>query len=295
MSAPAARNWSRRIAIAVAAVAASSLLTAVALTSAAGVRSTTTSRSSASSLSGTPSAASASVKSTATPSPTATPSATPPAPVAAAPTQVLTIGDSIMRGFGLTPADAWPELISAANGWNLTTLACDGAGFLTPGSPDECGDDFVDVSRSAATLHPDLIIIEGSSNDFGRPNTELLPATLSALTILRSEFPNAEIIGLSTVWSDTAPPAQLAEISSQVQQAVTAVGGHYLDIGQPLDAHPELMQDDDVHPTVAGQQLLATAIQAAIAAEQQEIIRQEAIVAHQAITAQYKGLSRLAV
>ena len=55
------------------------------------------------------------------------------------------------------------------------------------------------------------------------------------------------------------------------------------------------MQDDDVHPTVAGQQLLATAIQVAIAAEQQEIIRQEAIVAHQAITAQYKGLSRLAV
>jgi acyl-CoA thioesterase-1 len=275
MSAPAARNWSRRIANAVAAVAVSSLLTAVALTSAAGVRSTTTGLSTASSLSGTPSAA--------------------PAPVAAPPTQVLTIGDSIMKGFGLTPADAWPELISAANGWSLTTLACDGAGFLTPGSPDECGDNFVDVSRSAAILHPDLIIIEGSSNDFGRPNTELLSATLSALAILRSEFPNAEIIGLSTVWSDTTPPDQLAEISSQVQQAVTAVGGHYLDIGQPLGAHPELMQDDDVHPTVAGQQHLATAIQAAIAAEQQEITRQEAIVAHQLVTAQYRGLSRLAV
>jgi acyl-CoA thioesterase-1 len=182
--------------------------------------------------------------------------------------QVLTIGDSIMKGFGLTQADAWPELISSANGWDLTTLACDGAGFLALGNPDECGDTLVDVSRSAANLHPDLIIIEGSSNDFGESNSQLLAATGSALTSLRSEFPNADIIGLSTVWSETEPPAQLADINSQVQQAVTAVGGHYLDIGQPLGGHPELMQDDDVHPTVAGQAVLASAIQAAILTEQ---------------------------
>jgi acyl-CoA thioesterase-1 len=173
-----------------------------------------------------------------------------------------------MKGFGLTQADAWPELISAANGWDLTTLACDGAGFLALGNPDECGDTLVDVSRSAANLHPDLIIIEGSSNDFGESNSQLLAATGSALTSLRSEFPNADIIGLSTVWSETEPPAQLADINSQVQQAVTAVGGHYLDIGQPLGGHPELMQDDDVHPTVAGQAVLASAIQAAILTEQ---------------------------
>ena len=171
-----------------------------------------------------------------------------------------------MKGYGLPPEDAWPELISAANGWALTSLACDGAGFLAPGNPDECGNSFVDVSRSAATLHPDLIIIEGSSNDFGQSNPQLLSATVTALTILRSEFPNAEIIGLSTVWSETKPPAQLADINSQVQQAVTAVGGRYLDIGQPFGAHPELLQDDDVHPTVAGQVALAAAIQIAIKA-----------------------------
>ena len=169
-----------------------------------------------------------------------------------------------MKGYGLTPTDAWPELISVANGWELTSLACDGAGFLAPGSPDECGNTLVDVSRSAATLHPDLIIIEGSSNDFGQSNSQLLSATVTALTMLRSEFPNAEIIGLSTVWSETEPPAQLAEINSQVQQAVTAVGGRYLDIGQPFAAHPELLQGDDVHPTVAGQVVLAAAIQTAI-------------------------------
>ena len=239
----------------VAVVALGSIITVVAMAATAEPQSTTAHLSTASSSNGTPSA---------TP---ATPSATPATPVtAASPKKVLTIGDSIMKGYGLAPTDAWPELISATNGWELTSLACDGAGFLAPGSPDECGNTLVDVSRSAAALHPDLIIIEGSSNDFGQSNSQLLSATVTALTMLRSEFPNAEIIGLSTVWSDTEPPAQLAAINSQVQQAVTAVGGRYLDIGQPFAAHPELLQGDDVHPTVTGQVVLAAAIQTAITA-----------------------------
>ena len=239
----------------VAVVALGSIITVVAMAATAEPQSTTAHLSTASSSNGTPSA---------TP---AAPSATPATPVtAASPKKVLTIGDSIMKGYGLTPTDAWPELISATNGWELTSLACDGAGFLAPGSPDECGNTLVDVSRSAATLHPDLIIVEGSSNDFGQSNSQLLSATVTAFTMLRSEFPNAEIIGLSTVWSDTEPPAQLAAINSQVQQAVTAVGGRYLDIGQPFAAHPELLQGDDVHPTVTGQVVLAAAIQTAVTA-----------------------------
>jgi len=242
----------------VAVVALGSIITVVAMAATAEPQSTTAHLSTASSSNGTPSA---------TPATPATPSATPATPVtAASPKKVLTIGDSIMKGYGLAPTDAWPELISATNGWELTSLACDGAGFLAPGSPDECGNTLVDVSRSAAALHPDLIIIEGSSNDFGQSNSQLLSATVTALTMLRSEFPNAEIIGLSTVWSDTEPPAQLAAINSQVQQAVTAVGGRYLDIGQPFAAHPELLQGDDVHPTVTGQVVLAAAIQTAITA-----------------------------
>lgn len=236
----------------------------------------------AGSLTWTLAARAASADITARPSPSGFPSATPVASAAAAtpvvapvPTRVVAIGDSIMKGFGLSPADAWPELISATNGWSLDTLACDGAGFVQPGSSLECGDTFVDVSRSAATLAPDLIIIEGSSNDFGQSNSELLSATISALTILRTQSPNTEIIGLSTVWSETTPPAQLADINSQVQEAVEAVGGHYLDIGQPLSGHPELMQGDDVHPTVAGQAVLAAAIQTAVTGEQQTLASQQ--------------------
>ncbi len=220
--------------------------------------------------------ASASKSSTATTkqTPTATPTtATPTEPVAPqavmAPPQVLTIGDSIMKGFGLPTSQAWPALIAAQNGWDLTTLACNGAGFLTIGSTQDCGNNFPGVVVAAAALHPDIIIISGSSNDFGENNTALLDSTITALTRLRAEFPNARIIGLSTVWGDTAPPAQLAQIDTQVTQAVEQVGGTYLDIGQPLASHPELMQADDVHPTADGQLVLDAAIQGAFATAQQ--------------------------
>lgn len=258
--------------VAFAAVAIGSVLTALVVISSASQQSTAVSlsaqsRAKGSSLGGSVanSTGAAPTSSAVKPSPSGATSAAPPAAVAAAPIQVLMIGDSIMKGFGLSPTESWPGLVSNANNWKLTTLACDGAGFVAPGNPSECGGSFVDVSRSAATLNPDLIIIEGSSNDFGQPNSELLSATVDALAILRSEFPSVEIIGLSTVWSESDPPAQLADVNSQVEQAVTAVGGYYLDIGQPLGGHPELMQDDDVHPSTAGQKVLAAAIQSAIA------------------------------
>ena len=265
MSASPTPRWSLAIAIVLATVAAGSLITV------AGLFSTTIARSSSTGVVASPTTTTTSAAndgSTGTPSSTATPSVTPPAPlVPVAPLQVLTIGDSIMRGWGLTPADAWPKVISRANGWDVTDLGCDDAGFVVSGKPSQCADTLVGVSSSVAALHPDLIIVEGSSNDFGQSNTQLLAATIKALAILRSQFPNADIVGLSTVWSDTAPPSQLADVNSQVQQAVTAVGGRYFDIGQPLGGHPEFLQNDGVHPTAAGQAALAAAIQTAIMAE----------------------------
>ena len=181
-----------------------------------------------------------------------------------APLHVLTIGDSIMKGFGVEPAQAWPELISQQEGWSLTALACNGAGFLAIGATNDCNSNFLSIVKRASALQPDLVIIEGSSNDFDMSNSALLQSTVSAVSALQAEFPRAKIVGLSTVWGDTTVPDEIAEINSQVQQAMTQVGGTYVDLGQPLSGHPELMQGDDVHPTAAGQQVLAAAVEEAL-------------------------------
>ncbi|MEO7123455.1 MAG: SGNH/GDSL hydrolase family protein [Lacisediminihabitans sp.] len=178
--------------------------------------------------------------------------------------QVLTIGDSIMRGHGLAEGQAWPLLLASSAGVTVTNSACDGAGVLAVGNPTECTGNFGDIVAAASSLHPDIVIFEGSSNDFGLDDSALLAATVSELAAIRADFPDAEIVGLSTLWGYTEPPAQLTDVNSQVEQAVTAVGGAYIDLGQPMQGHPELMQDDNVHPNAQGQAVLASAIQTAL-------------------------------
>ena len=178
--------------------------------------------------------------------------------------KVVAIGDSIMRGSGLSPAEAWPALLAANNGWDLSNLACDGAGFGVLGDSDECDSDFAGLVAETVSLHPDLILISGSSNDLGIDNDTLVVQTNTVVTMLRSALPTTTIVGVSTVWNDTDAPGQIDDINAQVSEAMRQVGGVYLDIGQPLTGHRDWLQSDDVHPTAEGQRVLTQAIDAAL-------------------------------
>jgi acyl-CoA thioesterase-1 len=175
---------------------------------------------------------------------------------------VVTIGDSIMEGHGLDPTQAWPALLAERDGWRLTNLASDGSGFAMAGNNR---DTFADQVAVAARLHPDIVIIGGSSNDLGVNAATLAKATTDAIKKLRVELPNADIIALSAVWGNTAVPAQISSINADVDAAAVSVEATYLNIGQPLSNKADLMQGDDVHPTADGQRDLAAAISRAMA------------------------------
>jgi acyl-CoA thioesterase-1 len=176
---------------------------------------------------------------------------------------VVTIGDSIMKGAGLDPAEAWPALLGQAKGWTVTNLGCNGAGFVQIGDADDCNGDFSTLVPKAVALNPSIVIIAGSSNDLGISDTALIAQTNAVVTALHTQLPFATIAGISPVWGDTATPRQMSDINAQVQDAIAQVGGTYLEIGQPLADQRDLLQGDDVHPTADGQQVLAKAIQTA--------------------------------
>ncbi|MET4703899.1 acyl-CoA thioesterase-1 [Frigoribacterium sp. UYMn621] len=177
---------------------------------------------------------------------------------------VVAIGDSIMKGHGLPATQAWPAMLAATNGWDLTNLACDGAGFVAAGDDNDCGADFSGLVAEAVALHPALILISGSSNDLGTDNEQLNTETESVVSSLRAKLPATTIVGISTVWNDTVAPQQMDDINEQVRTAILGVKGTYLDIGQPLAGHRSWLQSDDIHPTLRGQQQLATVIAGAI-------------------------------
>lgn len=174
----------------------------------------------------------------------------------------VAIGDSIMDGHGLGADQNWPDLLADAETWNMHNLATDGSGYVTLG---DARDTFQDQAERAVALDPDIVVIAGSSNDLGDSDTDVDAAIQKLVTTVKTALPKAKIIAFNTFWGDTTPPAQLASFNAQVKQSVEAVGGTYYDIGQPLSGRADLMQSDDVHPTAAGQKIVADAVAAKLA------------------------------
>lgn len=209
------------------------------------------------------------------PAPTSAPtssSSSGPASAASAPTPtplptvapvVVSIGDSIMAGYGLEQGQDWPTLMGRHSGVGVTNLACSGAGFIAVGA---CGTDFAGLVDSATQVAPTIVIVEGSDNDADQTDTAIESATTATVTAIHDAIPNALIVGLSTLWDPSGDePHEIAASSDAVRQAVTAVGGVYVDIGQPLQGGSGLLQADDEHPTAAGQKVLLQAVTAALA------------------------------
>lgn len=149
-----------------------------------------------------------------------------------APLTVATVGDSIMAGHGLDPAQAWPMLLGAQTGVVVSNFGCSGAGFVAVG---DCDTDYSGLVDQAAAVHPDVVIIQSSDNDFGQSDDAIAAATHATVASLRAALPTAEIVGLSTLWDQPGDiPDQVASTSDDLRDAVESVGGTFIDLGQPL-------------------------------------------------------------
>lgn len=177
--------------------------------------------------------------------------------------RVVVIGDSISGGHGLSAEQAWPELLARSERWQLTNLSCDGAGVLTEGDDDDCGSTYEQLVERAVDLRPAVVLVQASSNDLGQDDDELAGATEQLVAEVHRLLPRARVVGLSAIWNEDAPPAQLASISAALRSAVQRDGGTSVDVGEPLRGHADWMQADDVHPTARGQRAIAAAVRTA--------------------------------
>ncbi|MDQ1136911.1 acyl-CoA thioesterase-1 [Microbacterium sp. SORGH_AS 1204] len=175
---------------------------------------------------------------------------------------VVTLGDSIMSGFGLSPRDAWPSLLAERARISVTNLACPGMGFVVQG---DCGTPYSGLIPAIAALQPDLLIVQSSSNDFWLDSDEISDDTVDTIETLHAAAPAARIIALSTIWNDDPEvPDDTAVTSEALRDAVESVGGVYIDLGQPLAGHPDWLQPDDVHPTARGQRAIEQTVMSAL-------------------------------
>ena len=138
--------------------------------------------------------------------------------------------------------------------WKLENCSVPGAGFVALGDGEQ---DFGTQVEQAIALRADMVLICASDNDLGVSTVSA--AMTAAVERLRTGLPHARILGINALTGE-ASDDDLAPLNEALRDAVTAVGGLWLDLGQPYRGQAGLVQDDGEHPTPAGQQAIAAAV-----------------------------------
>ena len=188
----------------------------------------------------------------------------------------LFIGDSYSEGEWAKPlSDGFTYLVADYFGWQGQNYAARATGYLRGDSANSfpkihgCTDrgcpDYLQQLREAKAdgVQPNIILVSGGRND--ARSSKLEPAIKTFYKRLRQNYPDAEIFATSPIWYGSPVPSRLRHMKEYVSDAAASIGATYLDLGEPLLGHPELMSRDEVHPNTAGHEALADLIISRIA------------------------------
>lgn len=191
-----------------------------------------------------------------------------PAPIATQEARVRAafLGDSYTAGDGAEDrALRWTTQLAGARDWFEINVGFGGTGYGTAGRVPG-GEPYFERVDEVVAASPSVVIVSGGRNDYSeRTDPAAVAEGITAtFTGIREGLPDAQIIALNPLWDDEPAPAELADIGSQVEAAIEAVGGTYVDLGQPLEGQADLLGEDGVHPNNAGYTHLFETINAAL-------------------------------
>lgn len=174
------------------------------------------------------------------------------------------LGDSYTEGVpgASAPSKRFSALFARAQGWREVNLGHGGTGYLPTVPP--IGISYTEMIDEAAAANPDVVVVSGGRNDLEIMDAAWAAGVRSFYSSLRAAVgPDTQIIATSPVWSTDTPPMLLLAACTVVQRAVTAVGGTYVDLGDPLLGKSAYMAADQIHPNDAGHAAIAEAFAAA--------------------------------
>jgi lysophospholipase L1-like esterase len=142
---------------------------------------------------------------------------------------VLIVGDSYTTGRGSSDnVHGWAQDIAAEREWNATIDGIPGTGYVNTNRGRAGRTLYVSRIEQKAALTPDLVIVQGSQNDWLTDPASLQKAVERTLRQAEAQWPNAVVVAVGP-----SAPQPRAESTTGINAAVSAgahaVGVPYID------------------------------------------------------------------
>lgn len=169
-------------------------------------------------------------------------------------------GDSYSGdGYGGNMPGGWVNTVGRWLGINWANRATSGAGYVQT-NPE------AQTFPIAAAGHPvpdaDVVVIMGSLNDAGQTPAAVHQAAAETYATVRANSPTAAVIVVGPIWPNASPYPSMWAVRDAVRTAAQEAGLPFVDPLQEgwFNGRPDLIRSDGWHPTVQGQEYLATKI-----------------------------------
>lgn len=192
------------------------------------------------------------------------PAPSPTATVEEAPA-VAVLGDSFVVGTGSTNnSNGWVPRADSLLAANVTGYGEIGTGFVNPGTGQPYGERITDVLAT----NPDYLVVQATLNDTGSPTADVVANAGSVFDTIAATSPDLPValVGPIFLWTEDQP--DILRLREGLAAFAAERGIAYIDpTGWITDeTAPDLIGEDDIHPTDAGYQVIAERMNEAIRA-----------------------------
>jgi lysophospholipase L1-like esterase len=191
--------------------------------------------------------------------PAAPPPAVIAAPVGAGPAghPLVVLGASISAGTGSTPEQAWPAVVGRCLGRRVVVGAVPGAGYIATGRGARGPVGRLLREADLARLDPSLVVLQAGHNDIGTPGPQLRAAVTTAVETARRDAPRAPLALLTVVAHAGDPSASARATDATIVEAARRADPGVVVLDPIAEGWSFPRVADGLHPTAAGQRLLA--------------------------------------
>ena len=154
-------------------------------------------------------------------------------------------------------------MVSLKRGWVGKYLSDNTTSYSTAGEPG--GTSYRARLGAVVATGAQIVVVSGGRGDVGVSATQFRGDVRATFAGIHAGLPKARIIVVSPTWGNDPVPARLTALISIVKSEAARVGATYLDIGEPMFGHPNMVGVDGWHPNDAGHAAIAAAVEKALA------------------------------